>query len=166
MKKILFLTCLFAATISFAQKTTYILVRHAEKDTTAQGSTMMQADPPLTKQGAERAQRLVETLKKYTPDAIYSTNYIRTKNTVAPLSKKLGLPTLIYNAKELNYFAEQLLKETDKTIVIAGHSNTTPALVNLLIKKNSYPALDESVYNKIYIVTVTSNNTHVEVIDY
>ena len=74
--------------------------------------------------------------------------------------------TLIYNPKELNYFAEQLLKETDKTIVIAGHSNTTPALTNFLIKKNTYPALDESVYNKIFIVTVNNNNTHVEVIEY
>jgi 2,3-bisphosphoglycerate-dependent phosphoglycerate mutase len=166
MKKILLLISLFTITISFAQKTTYILVRHAEKDTTTAGSTMMASDPPLTKAGEARAQRLVETLKKYTPDAIYSTNYTRTKNTVLPLTQKLGLPTLIYNPKDLNYFAEQLLKEKDKTIVIAGHSNTTPTLVNLLTKKNSYPALDESVYNKIYIVTINNSISNVEVIEY
>lgn len=166
MKKILLLIALFIAAHSFAQKTTYILIRHAEKDTTAAGSTMMVADPPLTKAGEARAQRLVEVLKNYTPDAIYSTNYSRTKNTVTPLAQKLTLPVLIYNAKELNYFAEQLLKEKDKTIVIAGHSNTTPALVNLLIKKNTYPALDESVYNKIFIVTVVNNLATVEIREY
>lgn len=166
MKKIFLFIALFIAAHSFAQKTTYILVRHAEKDTTAAGSTMMASDPPLTKAGEARAQRLVEVLKNYKPDAVYSTNYIRTKNTVNPLAQKLALPVLIYNAKELNYFAEQLLKEKDKTIVIAGHSNTTPSLVNLLIKKNTYPALDESVYNKIFIVTILNNNATVEIIEY
>jgi len=31
-----------------AQKTIYYLVRHAEKDTSVAGATMMQANPPLS----------------------------------------------------------------------------------------------------------------------
>ena len=166
MKKLLLFAALIITTNLFAQTTTYILVRHAEKDTTLQGSTMMQADPPLTKKGKARAQKLVTQLRKYTIDEIYSTNYIRTKNTVTPLAQKAGVEIQLYNPKELKPFAEKLLQAKNKTIVIVGHSNTTPALVNLLIHHNEYPALDESVYNKMYIVTIKNNTTTVDVIRY
>jgi 2,3-bisphosphoglycerate-dependent phosphoglycerate mutase len=166
MKKIFLFAALFITTNLLAQTTTYILVRHAEKDTTVQGSTMMQADPPLTKQGEARAQKLVNELKKYTIDEIYSTNYIRTKNTVSPLAQKASVEIQLYNPRELKTFTEKLLQAKNKTIVIAGHSNTTPSLVNLLIGKEEYKALDESVYNKMYIVTMKNNSTTVDVIEY
>jgi hypothetical protein len=41
-----------------------------------------------------------------------------------------------------------------KTIVVAGHSNTTPALVNLLLGAEKYKALDDTVYSKIWILTI------------
>jgi len=133
-----------------AQTSTYILLRHAEKDT-------MKIDPPLTREGEQRSHRLVEVLKAYTPDAIYSTNFARTKATVTPLSKKFNKDILIYDPRNLPAMAELLLAEKGKTIIVAGHSNTTPALVNLLIKANTYQNLDESVYNQLWIVTVTED---------
>lgn len=166
MRTIFLLIALFVATNVFSQTTTYILIRHAEKDTTAQGSTMMQADPPLTKQGEARANKLVTMLKEYKIDEIYSTNYIRTKNTVTPLAEKSKIEIQTYNARELKTFANKLLQEKDKTIVIAGHSNTTPTLVNLLIGKEEYQPLDESVYNKIFIVTIQAKESKVHVIEY
>lgn len=137
-----------------AQTSTFILMRHAEKDTSAQGSTMMQADPKLNTAGESRAARIPEVLKAYTPDAIYSTNFIRTKSTVTPLAKKAGKEIQVYDHKNLKGFAEELLKMEGKTVVVAGHSNSTPALVNLLLKENKFPSLDESVYDTYWIVTV------------
>lgn len=166
MKQIFIAIACFFSIYLHAQKTTYILFRHAEKDKTAAGSTTMNADPPLSKAGEARALRLVEVLKKYTPDLIYSTNFIRTRNTITPLATKFKKDILLYNHKDLKAFADLLLMEKDKTIAVAGHSNTTPALVNLLIKQNEYKALDESVYNKIYIVTITPQKTEVEVVEY
>ncbi len=162
---VLAIACLFTVVLS-AQQTTYILLRHAEKDTTTAGSTTMNADPPLSKAGEVRALKLLAVLKKYTPNTIYSTNFIRTRNTVTPLANQHKLNLTLYNHKELKAFADMLLLEKDKTIVVAGHSNTTPSLVNLLIKQNEYKALDESVYNKIYIVTITPQKTEVEVVEY
>ncbi len=133
-----------------AQTSTYILLRHAEKDT-------MKIDPPLTREGEQRSHRLVEVLKAYTPDAIYSTNFARTKATVMPIAKKFNKDILIYDPRNLPAMAELLLAEKGKTIIVAGHSNTTPALVNLLIKENTYKDLDESVYNQLWIVTVTAD---------
>ena len=169
MKKILFaifLFIMFGLTGVYAQTSTYILLRHAEKDTSGIGSTMMKADPPLAKEGEQRALRLPEVLKAYTPDAIYSTNYTRTKTTVASLAKKFNKEIELYDPKTLAVFSEQLLQQKGKTIVIVGHSNTTPALVNLLIKENKYATLDESVYNQLWIVTVTDGKGAAKVVTY
>lgn len=151
---------------SSAQTTTFILMRHAEKDTTAQGSTMMQADPPLSADGKVRAARIPEVLKAYTPDMIYSTNYVRTKSTVTPLSAKTGKEIQVYDPRNLKAFAEELLKMEGKTVVIAGHSNSTPTLVNLLIKENKYQNLDESVYDTYWIVTVKDGKAESKLMKY
>ena len=76
-------------------KTTHILIRHAEKDTSAAGSTMLQADPPLSNKGKLRAGKLVETLKTYTLDSLFSTNFNRTRSTALPIAIKT-LPTLTF----------------------------------------------------------------------
>lgn len=149
-----------------AQTTTIILLRHAEKDTTIAGTTMMKADPPLTKAGEKRAERLLAVLKEYKPDAIYSTNYIRTKETVSPLAKKFNKEIQLYDPKNLAALGEQLLQQQGKTIVVAGHSNTTPSLVNLLIKENKYPNLDESAYGQFWIVTIADGKAVARVVTY
>lgn len=149
-----------------AQTSTYILLRHAEKDTSQTGSAMMQADPPLTQAGRIRAENLVKVLKDYRPDRIYSTNYTRTKATVTPLANKLHQSIELYDPKLLKEFSEQLLTLKGKTIVVAGHSNTTPALVNLLIHENRYPSLDESVYNQLWVVTIQDGKSTVKLVTY
>jgi 2,3-bisphosphoglycerate-dependent phosphoglycerate mutase len=156
MKKIiavcsfLLIACLFTQ----AQTTTMILLRHAEKDTSAAGSTMMAANPALSKEGEARAARLPEVLKEYTPDLFYSTDYTRTKATITPLARKFGKEIATYDPRKLADIAAELQKLTGKTIVVAGHSNTTPRLVNLLIGEKKYPDLDESVYNQYWVVTI------------
>lgn len=106
-------------------------------------------------------------MSAYTPDAIYSTNYTRTKNTITPLSKKYGKEIQLYDPKALPAFADQLLQIKGKTIIVAGHSNTTPALVNLLIKENGkYPNMDDSDYSHLWIVTVTDGKASVKVVTY
>ncbi len=144
----------------FAQNekiTTIILIRHAEKDTTQVSGTAMAANPPLSDPGKKRALHLITALKEFTPTAILSTNFTRTIATVTPLAEKFGKTIQLYDSKKLPAFADSLLQLQQQTIVVAGHSNSTPALVNLLIKENKYPALDESVYNMIWIVTIDSN---------
>lgn len=129
---------------------TYILVRHAEKQATGG------ADPALTPEGEQRAQKLIETLKGYVPDAVYSTNYVRTRSTVTPLATKFGKEIQLYNPGKQAEFANQLLDMKGKTVVIVGHSNTIPALVNLLAKNTKFPDWSDSVYDHYFIVTVNA----------
>ncbi|MBV9988420.1 MAG: histidine phosphatase family protein [Chitinophagaceae bacterium] len=149
-----------------AQTTTIILLRHAEKDTSTAGSTMMQSNPPLSREGEQRAAHIPELLKTYSPDAIFSTDYNRTRSTVAPLAKKFGRDIQVYDPRKLADLAKQLQDMPGKTIVVVGHSNTTPALVNLLIGENKYPNLDDSVYNQYWIVTISNGKAEARQLSY
>lgn len=141
----------------FAQsgEITFILVRHAEKDVSPGAN---KADPELTAEGRQRAERLFETVKEYKPDRIFSTVFKRTRATAAPLAINLNSAYRIqiqhYEHAELEDFAGQLLKLNAKTVVIVGHNTTTPELANLLIGQDKYKALAETEYDKIWIVKI------------
>lgn len=159
-----FFICLFLFTFVsnnlFAQnrETTIILLRHAEKDTSSGADKV---NPDLAPEGKQRAERLVETIKKYKPEQIFSTNFKRTRATVLPLAEKINpiyrIQIQIYNFDELENFANQLLKSKAKTVVVVGHNTTTPMLANLLIKQDKYQALGDSEYDKIWIIKIKRN---------
>jgi broad specificity phosphatase PhoE len=153
----------------YAQKRelTIILLRHAEKDLSDGESN---PDPVLSAEGKLRAQRLVKTIRKYKPGAIYSSNFQRTRSTVTPLAEKMRypyrLPIQLYDHRKLNEFANQLLDSKMRRIVVVGHNTTTPALANLLIKQNKYKALSESEYDKIWIIKIKRGKSKDAVIQY
>lgn len=152
MKKIilLFALILLTAPVSFSQKkiTTFILLRHAEK-----GSDDPK-DPELKPEGVERANRVVKMLGKTSVDAIYSTTFKRTRNTVAPLAKEKGLEVLTYEAFKVQEIEKMLEKHAGGTVVISGHSNNIPWIANLLIGKEELKDYDDGDYGNILIVSV------------
>lgn len=137
---------------STSSGTTIILLRHAEKDTGSEGSTMMQADPPLSEKGIQRSGKLLETLKIYHIDSIFSTNFNRTRNTVLPVATKFGINVSLYDPKNQAALADKLTKMKGRTVLVVGHSNTIPALVNLLIGTDKYANLGDNEYDKIWIL--------------
>jgi len=148
----------------FAQKTkTIILLRHAEKDLLDDAKN---SNPNLSSEGELRAQNLVKKLKKYKPKAIYSTDFTRTRLTALPLSIKRNVLMRIYDHKKLEEFAKQLLESKESRIVVVGHNTTTPGLANLLIRQNKYQPLDESEYDKIWIIKIKKGKTEDKIIVY
>ncbi len=133
------------------RKLTVILLRHAEKDVSA---TADKVNPVLTPEGKSRAERLIRAVKKYKLDAIYSSDFIRTRETVAPLAAKRRLQVQIYNPRELKQMSEMIMTGKIKRLLIVGHNNTTPGLVNLLLGSDKYQTLPESVYDKIFVVKI------------
>lgn len=145
---------------------TIILVRHAEKDTTAAGSTQMQADPPLSSAGKMRADKLVSVLKSYPIQSIFSTKYNRTRSTVMPIAAKLGVEIQTYDPSKQADLALLLKSWKGKTILVVGHSNTVPGLVNLITGNTNYPNLADSEYDKMYIVRLENGKTTHQQISY
>lgn len=156
----LFFLISFFSNQSFAQETRYFLFRHAEKDTSSPGSPMMMANPPLNEKGKARALKLVDLLAHEVIDTIFSTPYLRTQQTVQPLAQSKNKIIEWYDPQKLDEFAAKLQSAIykNKCIVIVGHSNTTPALVNLLLQEKKYASLPDSVYNQYWIVTKKKNN--------
>ena len=129
--------------------TTFILVRHAEKAN--DGSN----NPDLTEEGRARAARLATQFKDTPLSAIYATNFKRTQETVRPLAKIQGLQVQSYEPLKEEVVKQMLEKHMGGTILISGHSNTTPWTANVLLGKESLKDYSEDEYGIILIITVS-----------
>ena len=143
------------------RQVTIILVRHAEKaDATSQ-------DPDLSAEGRQRAERLKKAIGKYRPGAFYSTNYKRTRDTIAPLAAKRKKQIQTYDPRQPQALIDQIMKSDTKRFVVAGHSNTIPGLANLIAKKELFKNLDDSEYSVIWVIKMKNGKVrHFELLDY
>lgn len=128
--------------------TTIILVRHAEK---ADDGT---SNPGLTPLGKARAQKLAAMLAPTGITAVYSTPYKRTRLTGQPLAELESLDIMEYAPHDQDFTKELLEKHLGETILVVGHSNTIPDLVNTLTGTTNYEQLDEMEYDKLFVVNV------------
>ncbi len=148
MLKYLFIIVCFAQ-ISFAQTTTIYFIRHAEK-------TDKSSDPILSEAGIQRANHWNDVFAAINFDAVYSTIYNRTQQTATPTAKKNKVIVKLYDPKTIDI--EKIKKEhLGQTILIVGHSNTTPDIVNKLIHQNVYDTIDETTFGNLYIVTINES---------
>ena len=128
--------------------TTYFVVRHAEKETT----NTMTNDVPLSAEGKQRAEALKDVLQNKNIQAIYSTNYIRTKSTVQPLAQEKNIAIQVYDPRDTG-FVSRIRKISSGNILIVGHSNTVDDIVNKLEGKSVIPGdLPESEYGDLFLV--------------
>lgn len=128
--------------------TTIYLFRHAEKDT----SDNKNDNPPLTQEGENRAKAWADYFSKDIINAIYTTHYDRTQHTIYYLAKDKDISAEIYYPGEL-YNDAFLNKIKGQNIVIVGHSNTIPQMVNKMIGEEKYSDIDDEDYNNLYKVT-------------
>lgn len=129
--------------------TTFILVRHAEKVDDS-------ADPDLSAEGYARAERLTEMLNRISFDAVYSSDRIRTRETVREIADQQELEILLYEPHEPEAEVEHLLSTySGKTVLVSGHSNTTPFFANELLGREHFEdKFDESDYGNLLIITI------------
>ena len=131
------------------ESTTYYLIRHAEKDRVNPGNS----NPHLTKKGKQRAQYWNKVFEGVVFDCIYSTPFFRTIETIKPTALQQQLPIFYYDMKRL-YNDEFKDKNRGKTVLVVGHSNTTPHLANAILKKEVYPEINDRVNGLLYIIHV------------
>ena len=142
------------------QQTTFYLVRHAEK---AAGT----GDVALSSLGMERANDLAFILENISLDGIYATQYLRTQQTVEATAAAQGLSVSQYNASsdslEIKKFLDQLLEaHKGGEVLISGHSNTIPLMVNQLLGVNEIPQIEESDYENLFILEVINSGEPVK----
>ena len=153
--KILFLISLLAlaSVVAAAQDKTIVLVRHAEKDASLNSPS---GDDPLSAAGRERVERLWKIVKKYKPHEIFATSYKRTQETVAPIAARRKKQVQTYDPTKQADLVTQMMSSKTEHYLIAGHSNTIPALANLLAKKEVFKQVPDSEYGVIWVVKIRS----------
>jgi len=145
-------------------KKTIILIRHAERES---GSMTSATDPPLSNAGQQRANRVVKRIGKFRPGAVYSTNYLRTRQTVEPLAKKRNKTVKTYDPAKPQDLIKEIMSSKTKRFLVVGHSNTIPPLANLLTGKDLFKNLQETEYSVIYVIRMKNGKvSKVELLDY
>jgi phosphohistidine phosphatase SixA len=126
-------------------------VRHAEKDVTPKN------DPPLTTDGVIRSVDLASWFQDLAIDTVFSTDFVRMKETAKPLSEQKGLSISYYDAKNLKAFATQLEEMKSDSILVIGHSNTILEQIEALGFKKPQNEIKENEYDKIFELRFASN---------
>jgi len=139
---------------------TIFLVRHAEKETDANGENR---DPPLNACGKSRAKALATRLRFADLERIYSTSYLRTLDTARPVAASHRLGIEAYDPASLEAFSARLLEQGQNALVV-GHSNTTAVLAGLLAGESG-DEFDEDEYDRLYLVTVAGAQRQLILLD-
>ena len=126
-----------------------LLVRHADIDLPPASD-----DPPLNAAGRERAKALDRALAGAGIATVFVSSLARTRQTVEPLAARLGLqPQETPTPRE---FAAKLLSGTAGGVVlVAGHSNTVPAMIAVLGAPP--PAIGERDFDNLFVVSRSSS---------
>ena len=142
-----------------SSETTYYLIRHAEKDR----SNSSNPDPELTSEGNQRAKNWAKVLKDVDFDAVYSTKYKRTLSTARPVAEKNELEILLYDPNDL--YNEEFQKATKgKTVLVVGHSNTTPKFANAILKQEKYNDIDDAENGALFILSLNEESVESKVL--
>jgi phosphohistidine phosphatase SixA len=146
-----------------AAQRTVILVRHAEKVIVATGAEGAE-DPALTAAGQRRAQALARLLGKTGATRLITSEFQRSRDTLAPLAAALGVAVESKPAKEIDALATDLgASSAGSVTVVAGHSNTLPRLAAKLgvplpgLAAGSQLGDDE--YDRLFVVTLPSSGS-------
>ena len=125
-------------------------VRHAEA---AEANELNEDNPGLTPEGEADAERLAAILQPAGIEEVMMTSRRRVIFTAKPLAMVHDLKVFTYNTQQYNRVVERVNnKHLGKNIVIYGHSNTTPELINLLIEEERYEQIPHDEYDNLFVV--------------
>ena len=89
------------------------------------------SDPDLTPEGMKYAAAVDDWFRRDPPNAIFVSSTKRAQQTAAPLAARLKLTPHIYDPRDTPGLIAAVTAETG-TVLIVGHSNTVPEIVEKL----------------------------------
>jgi 2,3-bisphosphoglycerate-dependent phosphoglycerate mutase len=130
--------------------TTVILIRHGERN----APTPANPDPHLNTVGKARAKKLIHLVGQSGIKAIYRSHFVRAKETAQPLAAHLGLSTIEMD-EPLQIKNDILSNHSGQTVLVIGHSNTLPDIINRLGAGNM-PVINDTEFDNLFVVKVLS----------
>ena len=134
-----------------------VAVRHAE---TAGDDPR---DPSLSEAGQARARALLEAVRDLGIQAVYTSEYRRTRDTGRVVAAGLNVPLVEVpiTQTDIESYSRALLERADRehpggAVLVVGHSNTAPVLVRMASGQAVDP-IQETEYDRLYIVFRTGD---------
>lgn len=127
----------------------FFCVRHAEK------AKDDPKDPILTAEGMARAERLGRIMAEAGLDSVYATPYRRNQLTAEPVQRRgKTAPIVTYKPEDQEIWLLELLKTSKgKKLMIVGHQNTIPQLLNQLKGDGfTYENIPDPEFGLLYLV--------------
>ncbi len=101
------------------------------------------------------------------PQEIFVTDYKRTRQTAEPIANLRKVQIQTYDPVKQADLISKIMASKTKRYLIIGHSNTTPALANLLIKKEVFKQLPDPEYGVFWVIRMKKSVvTKIEVFPY
>ncbi len=146
MKNFATLAALLVAALIPAHAATIIVVRHADR------TGGMSANALLSPRGEQRARDLARVLRDAHIRAIFTTEVQRTQQTAEPTAREFHLRPTVIPAVNMDLLISRLRAlPSDETVLVVGHGNTVPAIVERL-GGGTVPPLAETEYDRMIIV--------------
>lgn len=137
--------------------TTIYLVRHAEKQVQDPNKPVPSNDVLLSDSGRLRAGVLRDSMQPKALKGVFATTIRRTQQTVEPTAFAKGLAVRQYAATQpaADALLDSLLAIKGKKFLVAGHSNTVPAMVRHLGLPCSFTGnIPDNDYDNMFIITI------------
>jgi len=125
---------------------TVLAVRHADIEL-----PRVSADPPLSPAGRDRAAALERLAAGSGVGAIFISEFLRTRETVEPLAQFLGIPPLL-TPEPTEWARRARAGELGEVLLVAGHSNTVPAILASL-GAVPVPVIREDEFDNLFVLT-------------
>ncbi|MFC3195855.1 winged helix-turn-helix domain-containing protein [Marinicella sediminis] len=134
---------------SNTEVTQIYILRHAEKVDDS-------ADPDLSAAGIERAKYWKKVLQHTEFDQVFTTDFKRNIQTAELIADESSVKPELYHPMSFEVLKFLQLIQGQKVLII-GHSNTIPDMVNRLINDTRFPPMSHENYNILYVVTLDKN---------
>lgn len=139
------------------------VVRHAEKQADAKDPK----DPPLSLAGEARAKLLAQMLAASGVKAIYTTQYARTIQLSSPLARALNITPVIHPAGDTAGLIKKITSHgADEAVLVVGHSNTVPEILNGLGYSGEVKIAEEEFDNLFVLVSKSEGSVSLERLKY
>ena len=147
-----------APSLAHAQPSLVILVRHGEKQPAPLD------DPSLSEAGVARAKALDVALAHSTPSTIVVSTRKRTVETAAAVQARTGVsPTVIALDPQHVRNVAAAVMQAKGVVLVVGHSNTIPAIVNALAG-TKLPDICDASYATMFVVTPAAGGNAAQVV--
>lgn len=135
---------------SLSNVTQIYIIRHTEK------TSDTQENPELSTTGIERALYWKKVLQHIQFDQVFTTDFKRNIQTAELISTDSSVKPELYFPMSFDVLKFINLIKGQKVLII-GHSNTIPDMVNRLIDETKYPPMSHENYNTLYLININKN---------